>query len=93
MIEIPSIILILAAFATYLEVTLKVFQTLNVVHNKVWWIVPTSLLIQVCHVFVIGVIAIVSVGGFDSAVLLMFLLGIGAGLGSLTGIYIHKRLR
>lgn len=67
-------------------VGLKSWQQLNVVHRKYWWILPTSMLMAVCEVFVISKI---SSNGFG---LIVLFVGFGAGLGSMAATWLHDYL-
>lgn len=73
--------------ASFVFVSLKAFQQLNVQHNRRWWIMPTSMLMAVSEVVVV-------VGVAKSSSLLMAIpLGVGAGCGCLLAMSIHGRLR
>lgn len=73
--------------AAFLFVALKAFQQLSVVHHRVWWVVPTSMLMAVCEVFVVAKVA---ASGWGWIVLPI---GLGSGLGCLVAMFIHKGLR
>lgn len=76
-----------AFFASFLFVALKSFQQLNVVHDQYWLVVPTSVLMAVCEVYVVANIA--SLGWHVPLVLSV---GIGSGLGCVASMFLHKRL-
>lgn len=77
----------LAAFgASFLFIATKAFQQLNVVHDQYLWVVPTSLLMAVCEVFVV---ANVAKSGWGWIVLPV---GLGSGLGALASMIVHKHL-
>ena len=79
----------LAAFvASFLFVGLKAAQQLNVVHDQYWLVVPTSVLMAVCEVYVVANIA--HLGWHVSLVLSV---GLGSGLGCVASMYLHRRLR
>lgn len=78
----------LAAFATtYIYVALKALQQLNVVHGDRAWVVPLSMGMAACEVFTIGVAA------RDGWGWLVFWIGLGGGLGCLSSMWLHKRIR
>lgn len=78
----------LAAFlSSFLHVSVRCAQQLNVVHNKYLWVLPCSLLMGATEVF--GVVLIV-----DSDSFLIFIpLGLGGAAGCLTAMLFHRRLR
>ncbi len=73
--------------ASFLYVGLKAFQQLNVVHDERLLVVPISLLMATCEVFIVSQIV---VNGFGWIVLWI---GLGAGLGALFSMSLHKRMR
>ena len=75
-----------AGAAMYVFVLLKSLQQLHVVHAQVKWVMPTSLAMACAEVFVL--LTVVD-KGFGWVVLFV---GVGGGLGALTGIHLHKRL-
>lgn len=77
----------LAFFASFVFVGLKAFQQLSVVHHRVWWIVPTSMAMAVCEVYIISNVAKLGWGWIVLAV------GLGSGLGCLAAMFIHRRFR
>ena len=76
----------LAFAASFFFVALKSWQQLNVVKRQYGWIVPTSMLMALCEVYVV---ANVAKYGFGWIVLWI---GLGSGFGSLTATYIHWRI-
>jgi len=77
----------LAFVASFVFVGLKAAQQLNVVHDKVWWVVPVSFGMAVCEVFVIANVARLGWGWIILPV------GFGSGLGCLFAMLIHRRYR
>lgn len=77
----------LSFVASFAFIFLKAWQQLNVVHHQVWWILPTSMLMAVCEVYVVSVAAVQGWGWIVLPV------GLGSGLGCLTSMVIHKRMR
>lgn len=76
-----------AFFASFVFVALKAFQQLNVVHSQYLFVMPTSLLMACCEVYVI---ASVAKSGWGWIVLYV---GIGAGLGAMFSMYLHGKVR
>ena len=72
--------------SSYIFIFLKAFQQLNVVHDKYWWVVPTSMSMAFCEVYIIASLAM---QGFKIPVVLA--VGLGSGLGAVTSMWIHKR--
>ena len=79
---------LLASLASMLYVGLKAFQQLNVAHDNRLSIIPTSLGMAVCEVYVV---ANVVLKGFDP--LLIVCVGLGSGVGCLIAMSLHKRMR
>jgi len=85
----PSLGLHLAtAGAMFLMVALRAFQQLNVMHDQRMLVMPTSLAMAACEAVVI--VNNAKVGLHLSLILAT---GIGAGLGCLLSMSLHKRLR
>ncbi len=77
----------LTAFATsFLYIFLKCYQQLNVVHKQYLWVLPTSMAMAACEVFVIATTAKTGFGWIALTI------GLGAGLGCMTSMYLHGRL-
>jgi hypothetical protein len=74
---------LLAFAASFGFIALKSWQQLNVVRKAYWWIVPTSMLMAVCEVYVIANVAQYGWGW------LVFWVGLGGGLGSLSATLVH----
>lgn len=80
--------MVVAAFAaSFVFVSLKAWQQLNVVHHKVWWVLPTSMAMAACEVFVISAAARSGWGWIVIPV------GLGGGLGCIAAMAIHRRVR
>lgn len=76
-----------AAFvANFLFIFLKAFQQLNVTKGYYLWVIPTSMMMALCEVYIIALIAVqqFSVG-------LVMVIGSGAGLGAVSSMYLHKK--
>lgn len=69
-----------------LFVFIKAFQQLNVVHDKYLWVMPCSMLMALCEVFVISMIAV------KQEWWLFIPMGIGSALGAMFSMYLHKRI-
>lgn len=77
----------LTAFLTsFVYIGLKCCQQLNVVHKQYLWILPTSMSMALCEVYVISTTA---KSGFG---LIAFAIGLGAGLGCMASMYLHGKL-
>lgn len=73
--------------AQYCSIFLKAFQQQNVTHERYAWVVPTSFMLAF---FELGVIlAAVKLGTLWAFVAL----GLGAGLGTISAMKLHKWLR
>lgn len=66
---------------------LKAWQQLNVIHHQIWWIIPTSFALAVCEVFLIVQAAEYGVSW------IVFPLGLGAGIGCLSSMMLHRWMR
>lgn len=73
--------------AAFCFVFLKAFQQLNVVHNKYLLVVPTSVVMAICEVYVM---ANVAQQGFHWS--LVWAVGLGSGVGCMAAMWSHKRL-
>jgi hypothetical protein len=78
---------LLAFSASYLFVLLKSFQQLNVAHGKYLWVLPISMSMAVCEVYVTWQAA---VNGWGWVVLPV---GLGGGIGAMCGMALHGWLR
>jgi hypothetical protein len=78
--------LALAFGAMFVFVFLKAFQQRNVAFDHYWWVMPTSLGMAATEVYVIARIA---AGGWHWSLVLV--IGVGAGLGALSAMLLHKR--
>lgn len=76
------------AAATFAHVSLKAAQQLNVVHHRLWWVPPTSLLLAAVEVYVVVRVA---ASGWGLGVVLPMALG-GAS-GCMLVMVAHKRIR
>lgn len=77
-----------SAIASFTMVALRAFQQLNVILDKKKWVVPTSLGMALAEAIV--VINTVSVGIHPAQI---GAVGLGAGLGCLTAMKVHRRMR
>jgi hypothetical protein len=73
--------------AAFLFVFLKAFQQLNVVHDKYVWVLPVSMLMAACEVYVTWQAATQGWGW------IVLPIGVGSGLGAMTSMLLHKRIR
>lgn len=83
----------LSAFAvSFSYVFLKALQQLNVVHHKILWITPISILMGLCEVFIISTVA-TNGAGYAVLVGLGVSLGLGGAAGAIIAMILHKRIR
>lgn len=73
--------------ASFIGVFFKAFQQLNVMHHQIGWILPVSYVMAASEVFVITQVAM------TMNPWLIFPLGTGAGIGCISSMLLHKRLR
>ena len=78
--------LLLAFLAAVCLTGLKSIQQQNVSYEKIWWIPPTSMLLSGFELYLWSKAPAADIG-FWLAV------GLGAGLGSIAAVLIHKRMR
>lgn len=76
---------LIAGLTSYLFIGLRAFQQLNVVHGNKLLVVPVSVLMATCEVLLVGTMVSAGLGP------IVLWLGIGAGFGSLTAMFMHKR--
>lgn len=76
-----------AFFASFVFILLKATQQLNVVHNQYLLVVPTSMLMAACEVWVVFNMAHQGWGW------LVLTIGLGSGLGAVTAMWLHKRIK
>jgi hypothetical protein len=72
----------------YISVGLKSFQQLNVVHDRVWAIIPTSIVLTTVDYTVITWVVL---GG--ATIYQCLALGFAAGCGCITATKVHRRTR
>lgn len=77
---------VLAFGAAFVFIFLKAFQQLNVVHKQYLLVLPTSMFMAVCEVYVIATTA---KNGWGWLVLWV---GLGSGLGAMASMWIHGRM-
>lgn len=82
----PPLVYLLVFLSSYVFIFLKSFQQLHVVKKQYAWIVPTSMLMAFVEVYVVATTA---KNGWEIA--LVFLIGLGSGLGSLSATYLHTK--
>ena len=77
-----------AAFgAAYISIALRALQQLNVQHDHKALVIPCSMGMAACDV---AVVSLMVTGGWGWGV---FWIGLGSGLGALTSMWLHKRIR
>lgn len=75
----------LAFIASFVFIGLKAMQQLNVVHGNTWWVVPTSVAMAACEVFVVVNMAHQGWGW------IILPIGFGSGFGALFAMWVHRR--
>jgi hypothetical protein len=77
----------LIAFCTsFVFIFLKATQQLNVVNKQYLWVLPTSMAMAACEVYVIATTAQNGYGWIALAV------GIGSGLGCMASMWVHGKV-
>jgi hypothetical protein len=76
---------LLAFLSSFFFVGLKSTQQLNVQHKQYVWILPTSLLMATCEVYVVASVAKNGWGWLVVAI------GLGAGLGAIAATWLHDK--
>lgn len=77
----------LLAFCTsFLFIFLKAYQQLNVVNKQYKWVLPTSMAMAACEVYVIATTARNGYGWIALAV------GVGSGFGCMASMWVHERM-
>jgi hypothetical protein len=79
-----------AFIASYIYIWAKATQQLQVVNFRYWRIMPISLLMGFCEVFIM-VNVIRTSDSFGGLVALASCIGLGAGLGCLTAMRFYKK--
>lgn len=72
--------------ATLAAVFLKTFQQVSVSKKKYLWITPVSVMMCILEVFIVGMYV------KNGLSVIIIVAGIGSGVGSCIGIYVHERL-
>lgn len=85
---------VLVGLANFVFIFLKAFQQRNVAFLHYWWVVPTSILMGVVEVGVVGAVAIEATAAASFIALwpLVVAVGVGGGLGAVASMWIHKRI-
>lgn len=78
--------LLLAFLTSFLNIGLRSWQQLNVVHKKYWWIVPTSMCMAACEALILLNVVHSGWGWIVLAI------GLGGGLGSLCSTWLHSKI-
>ena len=75
-----------AFLTSFLNIGLRSFQQLNVIHRKYLWILPTSMVMAACEALIL--LSYVHNGWG----LVVLAIGLGGGLGSITSTFLHGKL-
>lgn len=78
--------LVFCASATF--VFFRAFQQLNVVNKRYLLVIPTSILMGVCEVYVVANVVQLGFNGW-----LILNSGVGAGLGCMGAMWIHDKMK
>ena len=76
--------------ASFVYIWAKATQQLQVVNFRYWRIMPMSLVMATCEVFIM-VNVIRTADSFGGLAFLALCIGIGAGLGCLTAMFLYKK--
>lgn len=76
----------IAFAAAFIFIFLKAFQQLNVMHKQYLLVLPTSMLMAACEVYVIATTARNGYGWIVLAI------GLGSGLGAMASMWTHSRM-
>lgn len=78
----------------FIHVAFKAYQQLNVVHHSTRSVLPLSFAMAAAEICVISQVAVTYMThDWQHAVLLVFPVGLGGGLGCLFSMWLHKRWR
>lgn len=77
---------LIAFCAAFVFIFLKAFQQLNVMHKQYLLVLPTSMLMAACEVYVIATTARNGYGWIVLAI------GLGSGLGAMASMWLHSRI-
>jgi Na+/H+ antiporter NhaA len=85
---------LLVGIANFVFIFLKAFQQRNVAFMHYMWVVPTSLLMGIVEVGVVGAVAIKATASSSYLDLwpMIVAIGIGGGLGAVASMFIHKKI-
>lgn len=81
-------ILVAQFVLSYAYILLKAWQQLNVHYDKFWWIAPTSVLMALGEVYTVH-----NMLKADFSLWYVACMGVGAALGSMTAMVLHKKFR
>jgi hypothetical protein len=86
--------ILLVGLMTFLNVSARAFQQLNVMHGKYTWLLPASTVMATCEVVKLGVI-VIEVSGENWWTLLgvVCIMGVAGASGSALSMVLHGRLR
>lgn len=77
----------LAFISAFVFVFLKAFQQLNVVRGEYLWVLPTSMAMAACEVYVVVASATRGWGW------IILPIGVGSGLGAMAAMWLHSKAR
>lgn len=82
-----TLTLLTVFLANFVFIFLRAFQQQNVIHAKYGWVMPTSMFMALCEVFVIAQVAI---NGFTLPIVAA--VAAGGGSGCMVSMWAHRRL-
>jgi len=82
------------AVASFIYIAAKAFQQLNVVHDYKWLVGPTTFVMALCEVAIVGNIAVQATeGSWVNMAFTVLAMTAGSALGAITSMDLHKRMR
>ena len=79
--------IVFAGVASFIFVFLKAFQQRNVAFDHVWPVIPISLAMAATEIYVISSVVVLGYSGW-----LVLAVGLGAGVGAVLAMLLHKRI-
>jgi len=80
--------------ASFVYIAAKAFQQLNVVHDYRLLVLPTTFVMAVCEVAIVGNIAVqATAGSWADMALTILAMTAGSSAGAVASMILHKRMR
>ena len=80
--------MITAFFVSLLNIGLRAFQQKNVMKDKYLYVMPCSMVMAYCEVYVYHTAAEHGIGGF-----LPIFIGLGSGMGCMISMKLHEKIK